>query len=56
MGILEPPFIAGLSDGSLDQAVFPFYVIQDAHYLREFARALSVAPARAPVERDIRDV
>jgi thiaminase/transcriptional activator TenA len=28
-------------------------VIQDAHYLREFAGALSVAAARAPEERDI---
>jgi thiaminase/transcriptional activator TenA len=51
--ILEHPFIAGLTDGSLDQAAFRFYVLQDAHYLREFARALSVAAARAPEERDI---
>jgi thiaminase/transcriptional activator TenA len=51
--ILEHPFIAGLTDGSLDQAAFRVYVIQDAHYLREFARALSVAAARAPEERDI---
>ena len=51
--ILEHPFIAGLTDGSLDQAAFRFYVIQDAHYLREFARALSVAAARAPRESDI---
>jgi TENA/THI-4/PQQC family len=51
--ILEHPLIAGLTDGSLDQAAFRFYVIQDAHYLREFARGLSVAAARAPEERDI---
>jgi thiaminase/transcriptional activator TenA len=51
--ILEHPFIAGLTDGSLDRAAFRFYVIQDAHYLREFARALSVAAARAPEERDV---
>ena len=51
--ILEHPFIAGLTNGSLDQRAFRFYVIQDAHYLREFARALSVAAARAPHERDI---
>jgi thiaminase/transcriptional activator TenA len=51
--ILAHPFIAGLTDGSLDQAAFRFYVIQDAHYLREFARALSVTAARAPEERDI---
>jgi thiaminase/transcriptional activator TenA len=51
--ILEHPFIGGLTDGTLDRAAFRFYVIQDAHYLREFARALSVAAARAPEERDI---
>jgi thiaminase/transcriptional activator TenA len=51
--ILAHPFISGLTDGSLERESFQFYVIQDAHYLREYARALSVAAARAPTERDI---
>ncbi len=51
--IVEHPFIAGLTDGSLEREAFRFYVVQDAHYLREFARALAVAAARAPVEEDI---
>ena len=51
--ILAHPFIAGLTDGSLDQEAFRFYVVQDALYLREFARALSIAAARAPREADI---
>ncbi len=51
--ILEHPFITGLTDGSLERAAFEFYVVQDAHYLREYARALSVAAARAPAEGDI---
>jgi thiaminase/transcriptional activator TenA len=51
--ILEHPFVAGLTDGSLDRDAFAFYVVQDAHYLREYARALSVAAARAPEEADI---
>lgn len=51
--ILEHPFVAGLTDGSLEHESFAFYVIQDAHYLREYARALSVAAARAPQEADI---
>ena len=51
--ILEHPFITGLADGSLERAAFEFYVVQDAHYLREYARALSVAAARAPSEGDI---
>jgi thiaminase/transcriptional activator TenA len=51
--ILEHPFILGLTDGSLERASFEFYVVQDAHYLREYARALSVTAARAPAEADI---
>ncbi|MGH2980499.1 MAG: thiaminase II [Solirubrobacterales bacterium] len=51
--ILEHPFIAGLTDGTLEREAFRFYVIQDAHYLREYARALSIAAARAPSEPDI---
>src|SRR5687767_14825033 len=46
--ILEHPFVRGLSDGSLDRQAFRFYAVQDALYLREFARALSVTAARAP--------
>jgi thiaminase (transcriptional activator TenA) len=51
--ILSHPFITGLTDGSLEREAFEFYVVQDAHYLREYARALSIASARAPEERDI---
>jgi thiaminase/transcriptional activator TenA len=47
------PFIAGLTDGRLAMEVFRFYVVQDSHYLRHYARALSVLAARAPAERDI---
>jgi thiaminase/transcriptional activator TenA len=46
--ILRHPFLAGLTDGSLPRESFKFYAIQDALYLREFARALSLAAARAP--------
>jgi thiaminase/transcriptional activator TenA len=48
--ILRHPFLRGLTDGSLSQDAFRYYVIQDAHYLRDFARALSIAAARAPRE------
>jgi thiaminase/transcriptional activator TenA len=51
--ILAHPFVAGLTDGSLPREAFEFYVVQDAHYLREYARALSIASARAPREEDI---
>ena len=46
--ILRHPFVTGLTDGSLPRASFTFYAVQDALYLREFARALSLAAARAP--------
>jgi thiaminase/transcriptional activator TenA len=46
--ILLHPFVRGLTDGSLSRDAFRFYAVQDALYLREFARALSVTAARAP--------
>jgi len=51
--ILAHPFLAGLADGSLDRERFRFYVVQDALYLRDYARALSVCGARAPAEDDV---
>jgi thiaminase/transcriptional activator TenA len=46
--ILRHPFLTGLTDGSLPRESFRFYAVQDALYLRDFARALSLAAARAP--------
>jgi thiaminase (transcriptional activator TenA) len=46
--ILRHPFLAGLTGGTLPREAFRFYAVQDALYLREFARALSLAAARAP--------
>src|SRR4030095_6915417 len=46
--ILRHPFLTGLTDGSLPQERFVFYAVQDALYLREFARSLALAAARAP--------
>ena len=46
--ILRHPFLTGLTDGSLPRSSFQFYAVQDALYLREFARALSIAAAHAP--------
>jgi len=46
--ILRHPFLAGLTDGSLPMESFRFYAVQDALYLRDYARALSLAAARAP--------
>jgi thiaminase/transcriptional activator TenA len=48
--ILAHPFVRGLTDGSLPREAFRFYAVQDALYLRDFARALALAAARAPRE------
>jgi len=48
--ILAHPFLRGLTDGSLPEEAFRHYVVQDAHYLRDYARALAVCGARAPDE------
>src|SRR6266545_8014671 len=45
--ILRHPFVTGLTDGSLPRETFRFYAVQDALYLRDFARALSLAAAKA---------
>lgn len=50
--ILEHPFLRGLTDGGLDREAFRCYVIQDSHYLREYARSLSVTAAKAPTPED----
>jgi thiaminase (transcriptional activator TenA) len=49
-GILAHPFLRGLTDGTLTEECFRFYVLQDAIYLREYARALSLAGVRSPDE------
>jgi thiaminase/transcriptional activator TenA len=48
--ILAHPFLRGLTDGGLPREAFQFYAVQDALYLRDFARALALAAARAPRE------
>ena len=37
--ILRHPFVTGLTDGSLPREAFRHYIVQDAHYLRGYARA-----------------
>lgn len=45
--IEQHPFLAGLLDGSLPHEVFVHYVLQDAHYLRDYARALAITGAKS---------
>ena len=46
--ILDLPFNRELAAGTLSRERFTFYMLQDAHYLTYFARALAVTAARAP--------
>ncbi len=48
--ILDHPFLKGLTDGTLPEECFRHYVLQDALYLRDYARALSLAGVRSPDE------
>lgn len=41
------PFNMALADGSLQPDRFRHYIVQDAHYLIAFARALAIAAAKA---------
>jgi thiaminase/transcriptional activator TenA len=51
--ILAHPFLAGLTDGTLPRDAFAYYVIQDAHYLRDYARALALVGAKSPDEQTL---
>lgn len=48
--ILAHPFVTGLTDGSLPRAAFRHYILQDAQYLRGYAKALAACAAKAPDE------
>ncbi len=49
--ILAHPFVTGLVDGTLPKERFRFYTVQDALYLRDFARALNAVAAKSPPGR-----
>ncbi|AYY12504.1 hypothetical protein EF847_07065 [Actinobacteria bacterium YIM 96077] len=46
--ILAHPFVRELGDGTLDRAIFLRYIVDDAHYLVRFSRALATTAARWP--------
>jgi thiaminase (transcriptional activator TenA) len=45
---LNNPFVQGIADGTLPKSKFAYYVGQDAFFLEAFARAYSLAAAKAP--------
>lgn len=48
--ILDHPFLTGLTDGTLPEDVFRYYIVQDSLYLTRYARALSLCAAKAPTD------
>jgi thiaminase/transcriptional activator TenA len=50
--ILLLPFNRELTAGTLDPAIFRFYIFQDSLYLADFARALAITGSRAPMTDD----
>jgi thiaminase (transcriptional activator TenA) len=48
LACLQHPFVQGIKTGTLPQARFAYYVGQDAFFLEAFARAYSIAAAKAP--------
>ena len=51
----EHPFTAGLADGSLPEAAFRHYLVQDYLFLIEFARAYALAVYKSPQLSDMRE-
>lgn len=49
----DHPFVRGLTAGTLSSEQFAYYVVQDAHYLRDYARALAITGARADTDAQI---
>lgn len=50
--ICEHPYLTGLTDGSLRHEQFGYYLVQDDHYLRGYARALAGCAVKAPDETE----
>ena len=51
----EHPFTNAMADGSLPEAGFRHYLVQDYLFLIEFARAYALAVYKAPRLADMRD-
>ena len=52
--ILRHPFLTELTDGTLAREAFRYFVIQDSHYLRAYARALALTGSRATTDAAVR--
>ena len=52
---VEHPFTTAMADGSLPEAAFRHYLVQDYLFLIEFARAYALAVYKAPQLSDMRE-
>jgi thiaminase len=52
---IEHPFTIGMADGTLTEAAFRHYLVQDYLFLIEFARAYAVAVYKSPRLADMRE-
>ncbi|WP_028357962.1 thiaminase II [Brackiella oedipodis] len=50
---VQHPFNQALAQGTLKLSAFKHYVIQDAHYLLAYARALAITGAKADLPEDV---
>ena len=46
--MLRHPFLDALGAGTLEEDTFVRYLVDDAHYLEQYARVLALVAARAP--------
>ena len=51
----EHPFTNGMADGSLAEAAFRHYLVQDYLFLIEFARAYALSVHKSPKLADMRE-
>ena len=54
MSYVEHPFVQGLGDGTLPEAAFRHYLVQDYLFLIQFARAYGLAAYKADTLAEIR--
>lgn len=47
------PFVQGIANGTLPLEKFRFYMMQDAYYLKHYAKVLALAAAKATEEKHI---
>lgn len=52
--VLCHPVVTGLADGTLPREAFRRFLVQDRLFLEDFARALALCAARAPLAGDVR--